>query len=94
MAYRVFYHNLLITKLHHINHKKYTDGIHVSKDRLHESWLLENPIISMKGEDEATTLCYDRSHYHNVFSFSFLFSFSVTADTCTICVDYIVSDSW
>ena len=33
----VFYHDLLITKFHHIDHKNYTDGIvHISKDRCHD----------------------------------------------------------
>ena len=31
---RVFYHDLLITKLYHIDYKKYTDNIHDSKDML------------------------------------------------------------
>jgi hypothetical protein len=31
MAYRVFYHGLLITKLHHIDYGNYTDGIYSSK---------------------------------------------------------------
>ncbi len=35
MAYRVFYHDLLITKLHHIDYENYTDGIHHPKDMLH-----------------------------------------------------------
>ncbi len=43
-------------------------------------------------------LCYDWSRCLMActrFSFlSILFPFSVTADTCTICMDYIVGDSW
>jgi hypothetical protein len=35
LMYQVFYHNLLIPKLHDIAYKNYTDGIHISKDWLH-----------------------------------------------------------
>ncbi len=35
ITYGVFYHDLLITKLHHIDYQKNTDGIHNSKDMLH-----------------------------------------------------------
>ena len=35
ITYRVFHHDLLITKLHYIDFKKYTDGIYSSKGMLH-----------------------------------------------------------
>ena len=31
IAYTVFYHDLLISELHHIGYEKYTDGIHIPK---------------------------------------------------------------
>ena len=31
IAYTVFYHDLLISELHHISYEKYTDGIHIPK---------------------------------------------------------------
>ena len=35
IAYTVFYHDLWIFELHHINYEKYFDGIHISKDVPH-----------------------------------------------------------
>ena len=35
ITYRVFHHDLLITELHYIDFKYYTDGIHGSKAMLH-----------------------------------------------------------
>jgi len=35
IAYTVFYHDLLISKLHYIDYKNYTDGIQHSKGMLH-----------------------------------------------------------
>ena len=49
ITYRVFHHNLLITKLHYIDSKKYTDGIYSSKGMLHGYGLPENLIFTMKG---------------------------------------------
>jgi hypothetical protein len=35
ITYRVFHHDLLMAKLHHIDYKNDTDGIHGSKAMLH-----------------------------------------------------------
>jgi hypothetical protein len=37
-SYRVVHHDLLITKLYHIDYKKYTDGRYGSKDMLRGYW--------------------------------------------------------
>ena len=47
------YHVLLMAKLHYIEYKNYTDGIHGSKYMLH-GYRKKNLIISIKCEDEAT----------------------------------------
>ena len=57
MAYRVFYHDLLITKLHHIDYENYTDGIHHPKDMLHGFQK-----ISMEGGDGAMTRPYVKKY--------------------------------